>query len=147
MTTLARKRFAPAPTGQFEARIYLVGGPPDGDGDVILPNAVTDGHDVAVSFAEHDSVVADVPPVGRAKLYHVGRAVHAIGMADASSDGRKLATHLRQHGPAVMWSIAWHVPTMKSRPPTAAELKEWPDARRIIEKWQAVEISPVAFGS
>jgi hypothetical protein len=147
MTTLARNQFASAPAGQFEARIYLVGGPPDGDGDLILPNAVPDGHDVVVSYAEHDSVLADVPPVGTAKLFHVGRAVHAIGKTDDSIDGRKLANNLRQHGPSVMWSIAWHKPTLKSRAPTAAEIKEWPDARRVIEKWDAMEISPVAFGS
>jgi hypothetical protein len=147
MSDLGRKRFAGTPAGEFEARIYLVGGPPDGDGDIILPGAIQDGHEVVVSYSEHDVLTTNAAPVGRAKLYHVGRAVHAIGETDESLYGRKLRENLRQGGPEVMWSIAWHVPTMKSRAPTVAELKEWPDARLVVESWDAKEISPVKYGS
>src|SRR2546427_4349475 len=64
---------------------------------IFLSGAIDDGHDVAVSFSEHDSLVADVPPVGRAKLFHVGRAVHAVGTLDDStrSEERRVGKECR----------------------------------------------------
>ena len=50
------------PDGIFVARVYVEGGPPDGDGDLILPGAITDGHAVRVSLAEHDTMP---PPTQR----------------------------------------------------------------------------------
>ncbi len=130
--------------GQFHARVYVVGGPPDGDGDV-LPD-VRDGHPVAVSLGEHD-VLFGADPAGEAKLRRVGNAIHAFGRTYDSVRGRELRTKLLAAGPQLEWSIGWPTDTARTRPPTAIELEQWPDAKRIIESWNPVEVSPVNRGS
>ncbi len=145
MTTLAVKRVASAGPGEFQARVYLVGGPPDGDGDVLPP--VPDGHGVQVSLRHHNSALGGAAPAGEAELYHVGNAVHAFGRVYDSAPGRALRAKLLETGPQQEWSIAWPTATAKTRLPTADELVKWPDARRIIEQWNPIEISPVDRGA
>jgi len=144
---LAVKRAASAGPGEFQARIYLVGGPPDGDGDVILRDAIQDGHRVQGSLDQHNSIFGGAAPAGEAELYHVGNAVHAFGRVYDSAPGRALRAKLLETGPQQEWSIGWPTATAKTRKPTADELTRWSDARRIIEQWTPVEISPVDRGA
>ena len=122
MTDLEWKAATPiGSSGEFHARIYRVDSEPDGDGDVIARGAITDGHDVQVSFAEHDTMFTDAEPVGTAKLFHVGNAVHAVGSIHDSADGRRFKQSLAKNGPHAQWSIGWPNATLKFRKPTAAE--------------------------
>jgi hypothetical protein len=129
--------------------VYLVNGPPDGDGDIVLDAAVKDGHKVSVSLGEHDSVFGGAEPAGEAELFAAGNAVVANGRPYDSARGAMLGAKLREGGPDVMWSIGfWKSPDkLMSREPSPLELRQWPDARRIIEKWHPIEISPVKYGS
>ena len=141
---LAMKRSAAASApGTFTARIYLVDGPPDGDGDVIAKGAVQDGHPVVVSGGEHDAIFGVGAPNGHATLHHASGAVIAVGHTDDPS----LRAKLLVAGPTQEWSLAWPTATAKARLPTPAEVARWPDARRVIEQWNPIEISPVDRGA
>lgn len=137
--------------GIFVARVYTVGGPPDGDGDIVLPGAIADGHTVRVSLVEHDSMPPPLglneSPAGEAKLFHMGRCVIAVGQAADNPRGVILRDRLVSNGHGQEWSIGWPTPTAVWRPPNEAESKEYPDARRVFEKWNPVEISPVKRGA
>lgn len=154
MTEMASKSFGAIDVkadGIFVARVYVVGGPPDGDGDIVLPGAITDGHSVRLSFEEHDSMPPPLgqlrPAVGEAKLFHFGRSVVAVGQIDETPRGMKLREILLAKGFSQEWSIGWPNATVVARPPNETESKEFPDARRVFEKWEPVEISPVKRGS
>lgn len=154
MSELASKSFGAVDVkadGIFVARVYVTGGPPDGDGDLILPGAITDGHTVRLSYEEHDSMPPPLgklrEPVGEAKLFHMGRAVVAVGQVDETPRGMKLREILIAKGHGQEWSIGWPIGSAVSRAPTEDESKQYPDARRVFEKWEPVEISPVKRGS
>lgn len=133
----------PDEEGAFSARVYLVEGPPDGDGDVILRGAIEDGVRVVVSAGAHDVIRESAEAGGSARLYHEGNAVVAIGRAFDTERGRLLRQKLRE--PRVEWSLGFRV--IKARPPTREERARHPATRRIIERWIVDEISPVAVGS
>lgn len=138
---------SPEERGAFEARVYLTESSPDGDGDVIRPGAVEDGHKVIVSLDGHDSAFAGAEPAGEAKLFHIGSAVHAIGEAHDTPRGHALRDRLVKGGPRSQWSIGWDRRSVKSRPPTPEERRHWPDAKRVITQWAPFEISPVRLGA
>jgi len=134
--------------GEFASRICLLGGPPDADGDVILPSATPEAHPVVVSVDAHDVVFNKGAPAGKATLYAAGNCIVAHGRAFDTGRGKMLRDKLQERGPDLQWSVAyWTSPTrLISHKPTPAELKQWPDARRIIEKWDPFEVSPVKHG-
>ncbi len=136
---------AKAVTGRFAARVYVVDGPPDADGDVIKRGAIEDGAAVKVSVEGHDTLTGNFEPAGAATLRHVGRAVHAEGHTFDNARGAALRAALAANGAAQEWSVGFEVKL--SRTPTAAELKEYPDIRRVIHAWRIVEISPVVRGA
>ena len=112
--------------------------------------SVPDGHKVKVSLGEHDILTESAEPAGGARLWEVGSSVIAHGHIYDTPRGAALRTKLLAGGPRTQWSIGW--PTapeagFKSRPPSEAELKRWPDARRIVTAWSPVEISPVSAGA
>src|SRR5204863_9137825 len=99
------------------------------------------------SLKEHGSIFGGAEPAGEAELYHVANAVHGFGRAPDSAPGRALRAKLLETGSQQEWSIGWLTATVKARGPTADELGRWPGVRRIIEKWNPIEISPVDRGS
>jgi hypothetical protein len=128
----------------FSARVFVIGGPPDADGDVILDD--NDGATVRVSLDQHDSLKdPTLEPAGEAVLQRKGNAVIAYGVIADTDRGRALRGKLRQAGAAQEWSVGFYVDV--SRAPTAKELEQWPDARRVITKWTVEEISPVRRGA
>jgi len=131
--------------GTFSARVYVVDGPPDADGDVIARGAIADGHKVRVSLDSHDTLLSDAAAAGAAELRHVVDAVHASGVIDDSARGQMLRAKLLEAGPGQQWSIGFFV--LESRSPSAQELGRYPDMKRLIKRWDPVEISPVRLGA
>lgn len=141
--TVATKAVA-ADVGTFSARVFVIGGPPDADGDVIFDD--NDGVTVLVSLDNHDTLFdRTLEPAGEATLRRTGDAVYAIGEVTDTARGHLLREKLLANGPAQEWSVGFRV--IDSRPPSAKELEVFPDARRIIERWSVKEISPVHRGA
>ncbi|GIW51238.1 MAG: hypothetical protein KatS3mg081_0593 [Gemmatimonadales bacterium] len=138
---------AKAESGRFTARIWRINGPPDADGDIIAPGALPEqGIEVPVSLAQHDLLTnPDLAPAGRAQLFEDGGFGVAEGVTLPNRRGRQLRALLRAGGTEQQWSIGFRL--LDWRDPTPEELARWPDARRVILKWQPVEISPVSVGA
>jgi hypothetical protein len=130
--------------GAFAARTFKVWSSPDADGDVIADD--NNGRQVKVSLADHDSFRDPaLEPAGTAVLRRVGDSVHAIGRAYDSPRGKQLRDLLVTRGPGLQWSVGYRV--LEFRAPSSKELATWPDARRVIEKWDVFEVSPVGSGA
>lgn len=156
MSAIAVKNAPPAAAGEFVARVFLIGGPPDADGDVITAGATPEHLEVDVSLEEHDVMFRPrteaggrTEAAGRAMLFSTGRAMLAYGQPHASDRGHQLRAKLLRGGPDTMWSTGFSTKPDRFawRPPTAAELEVWPDTRRVITSWLPIEISPVFFGA
>ncbi|HEV8381610.1 MAG TPA: hypothetical protein VGQ29_08495 [Gemmatimonadales bacterium] len=135
---------APMILDTFSARVYMIGALPDADGDVLLVD--TSGTVVKVSLEQHDTILQPgLEPAGEARLERQGNAIVARGMIYDTPRGRALRQKLREAGDRQEWSIGFF--PLETRKPTAAELAKWPDARRIIERMDLREISPVRAGA
>lgn len=132
--------------GDFTARLYRTGFPPDADGDVMLAGAIEDGARAVVSVDKHDTMRdPTLGPAGEAVLRHQGETVVAEGRTFDTPRGRELAKRLRERGPSQQWSVGYRV--LEWRRPTAEELALYPDTKRLIIGWAVDEISPVTLGA
>lgn len=130
--------------GTFRARLFLVGGPPDNDGDVMLdPN---EGRRVRVSLHEHDTLRDPaLEPAGEGVLQQEGNAVVLVGRTFDTPRGQHLRAHLAAKGQQSEWSVGYVVGD--GREPTAEQQRRWPDAKRVIYAWDVVEASLVTRGA
>ncbi len=130
--------------GTFRARLFLIGGPPDNDGDVIYDPC--EGRRIHLSVKEHDLIYdPTLEPAGEAILRQEGNAVVAEGRAFDTERGHRLREHLVAKGHRSEWSVGFVV--TDGRDPTADQRRAWPDVKRVIYGWDVFEASVVTRGA
>jgi hypothetical protein len=115
----------------------------DRDREVIVPGALQDGAEVAVSGYGHDAIFGAIP-AGKGAIRVTGnRAIFQGRLFLSTERGRETLAVLKEMGSAQQWSFGFEI--LESAPPSA----EWRarGAHRILTKLNAFEVSPVIRGA
>lgn len=133
---------ANGPEGSFEAtfsRFNVV----DFDGDVTLPGAFTAGAKARIAQFAHNW---NVYTIGKGSIQaDTDRAWMAGAFNLKTTAGRDHYESVKDAGELQEWSYGYDAPG--ARPPTAAEMKQWPGVKRVLPKLIVHEVSPVMLGA